>query len=109
MSITSVTTVNPTNTKLDHALLDVYSLDILHKAQGVMRFEDFAIRKQEFTAAPGEKINFIIYDDLELGSAKGKLLESDSLSANAMVANQAFITIEEWGKAVKVSFTFILG
>ncbi len=103
MSITSVTTSGATNTKLDHALLEVYSLDILHKAQGVMRFEDFAVRKQEFTAAPGEKINFIIYDDLELGSAKGKLLESDSLSANAMVANQAFITIEEWGKAVKVS------
>ena len=107
MAITSVSTntVNgvDTNTKLNHAILDVYSLDILHKAQGVMRFEEFAIRKQEFTAAPGEKINFIIYDDLELGTAKGKLTESDSLTSNAMVATQATITIEEWGKAIKVS------
>ena len=107
MSIASVTTNTvggvDTNTRLGSALLDVYSLDILHKAQGVMRFEEFAIRKQEFTAAPGEKINFIIYDDLELGTAKGKLTESDSLAHNAMVASQATITIEEWGKAIKVS------
>ena len=43
-------------TALPEALLDVFSLDILHNAQGIMRFEEFAVRKQELLAAPGEVI-----------------------------------------------------
>ncbi len=90
-------------TALANSILEVYSLDILHKAQGVMRFEDFAVRRQELNAAPGEKVNFVIYDDLAIGADKGKLTEHISLSEQAMVANKKTITIEEWGKAIKVS------
>lgn len=102
MSIMSIAGGGAT-TALDNAILEVYSLDILHKAQGVMRFEDFAIRRQELNAAPGEKVNFVIYDDLAIGADKGKLNEHQSLSEQAMVANKKTITIEEWGKAIKVS------
>ena len=41
MAISGVATTANT-TALPQALLDVYSLDILHKAQGSMRFEDFS-------------------------------------------------------------------
>lgn len=87
-------------TALPEALLDVFSLDILHNAQGIMRFEEFAVRKQEMLAAPGETIKFTIYDDISRGA---ELTENVSLSAKAMAANQKTITIKEWGNAIKVS------
>lgn len=88
-------------TALPAALLDVYSLDILHNAQGIMRFEEFAVRKQELLAAPGETIKFTIYDDLL--NRGTELTENVSLSANAMSATQQTITVKEWGNAIKVS------
>lgn len=105
MAISSVS--NYTNTdsvqthfNLPEALLEVYSLDILHKAQGIMRFEDFAIRKQELNGAPGQTINFTIYDDIARG---GSLTEGESLSSKSMSADQKSIQIQEWGNAIKVS------
>jgi hypothetical protein len=32
-------------TALPDALMEVYSLDILYKVQGIMRFEEFSVRK----------------------------------------------------------------
>ena len=89
-----------THFELPEALLDVYSLDILHNAQGIMRFEDFAIRKQELNGAPGENIKFTIYNDISRG---GSLNEGVSLSSKSMSADQKTITIQEWGNAIKVS------
>jgi N4-gp56 family major capsid protein len=89
-----------THEQLPEALLEVYSLDILHKAQGIMRFEDFAIRKQELNGAPGETIKFTIYDDITRGE---KLTEGISLSSKSMSAEHKTITIAEWGNAMKVS------
>lgn len=89
-------------TALPQALLEVYSLDILHNAQGIMRFEEFAVRKQELLAAPGESINFTIYNDIDRLNG-GKLTEHESLSANSMSATRKTIQIEEWGNAIKVS------
>ena len=88
-------------TALPEAMLDVFSLDILHQAQGIMRFEEFAIRKQELLAAPGENIKFTIYDDL---SQRGdELTENVPLISKAMSATQKTITVKEWGNAIKVS------
>jgi len=90
----------PDTTALPPALLDVYSLDILHKAQGAMRFEEFAFRKQELEGAPGENIKFTIYNDISRG---GQLAENDILSAKSMSATQKTITLTEWGNAIKVN------
>jgi len=100
MAITGVTAGNSISDALPQALLDVYSLDILHKAQGIMRFEEFAFRKQEMNGAPGENIKFTIYNDLDRG---GQLDEGTSLSGKAMSATQKTITLTEWGNAIKVS------
>jgi N4-gp56 family major capsid protein len=85
---------------LPQALLDVFSLDILHNAQGIMRFEDFAVRKQELLASPGEVIKFTTYDDITRG---GELSENTLLSSQTMSATQKSITVKEWGNAIKVS------
>ena len=87
-------------TALPEAMLDVFSLDILHKAQGIMRFEEFAVRKEELLAAPGENIKFTIYDDISRGI---QLTENQSLSGKAMSATQKTITVAEWGNAINVS------
>lgn len=99
MAITGISGLNG-GTALPQAMLDVYSLDILHQAQGIMRFEDFAIRKQELNAAPGENIKFTIYNDISRG---GALTEHVSLSGKAMAASQETITVTEWGNAINVS------
>lgn len=91
-------------TQLPQAMLEVFSLDILHNAQGIMRFEEFAVRKQELLAAPGEVVKFTIYNDLDRDLVnKGKLTEGVSLSGNAMSAIQKSITVTEWGNAINVS------
>ena len=87
-------------TTLPAALLDVFSLDILHNAQGIMRFEDFAVRKQELLASPGEIVKFTTYDDITRG---GKLDENDVLGSQIMSATQKGIQVTEWGNAIKVS------
>ena len=87
-------------TALPQALLDVFSLDILHNAQGIMRFEEFAIRKEELLAAPGENVKFTTYNDITRG---GQLNEHESLSGKAMAATQQTITVTEWGNAINVS------
>jgi len=100
MAISGVATAGGI-TALPEALLDVYSLDILHKAQGIMRFEEFAVRKQELLTAPGENVKFTVYNDLDY--ADRKLSESTPLTADAMSADYKTITVDEWGKAIKVS------
>jgi N4-gp56 family major capsid protein len=65
-----------------------------------MRFEEFAVRKEELLAAPGENIKFTIYDDIARGA---ELTENVSLSSKAMTASQKTITVTEWGNAIKVS------
>lgn len=100
MAISGVSTGGSITDALPQALLDVYSLDILHKAQGIMRFEEFAFRKQEMNGAPGENIKFTIYNDIDRG---GELSEGTSLSGKAMSATQKTITLTEWGNAIKVS------
>ena len=87
-------------TALPEAMLEVYSLDILHNAQGIMRFEEFAVRKEELLAAPGEVVKFTTYDDITRG---GQLTENVSLSSKAMAATQQSITVTEWGNAINVS------
>jgi N4-gp56 family major capsid protein len=87
-------------TALPEAMLKVYSLDILHNAQGIMRFEEFAVRKEELLAAPGEVVKFTTYDDISRG---GQLTENVSLSSKAMAATQQSITVTEWGNAINVS------
>lgn len=85
---------------LPQALLDVYSVDILHEALGIMRFEEFAVEKTELTAQPGQTINFTRYNNIERG---GKLDEDVEMSEKAMSASQQGVSVTEWGNAIGVS------
>ena len=81
-------------------LLDVYSLEVLHKARGVMMYEQFAMRKTELSAGPGQTVKFITYDDISRG---GKLTETTSLSTRSMAQSVKSLTVTEWCNAISVS------
>ena len=81
-------------------LLDVYSLEVLHKARGVMMYEQFAMRKTELSAGPGQTVKFITYDDISRG---GQLTETTSLSTRSMAQSVKSLTVTEWGNAISVS------
>jgi N4-gp56 family major capsid protein len=80
--------------------MDVYSMDILHEAMGIMRFEDFAVKKTELSAMPGQTITMTRYNNL---SAGGQLTENVALVETNITASQKAISVTEWGKAIGVS------
>lgn len=85
---------------LPQAILDVYSVDILHEAQGIMRYEEFAVKKTELTAQPGQTISFTRYADITRG---GQLDEHTELSEKNLSASRQGVSVTEWGNAVGVS------
>jgi N4-gp56 family major capsid protein len=80
--------------------LNVYSREIQHRALPAMRFEQFAVIKDELTRQPGLTIYFTIYENLVLG---GPLTEGINMVPNAMSASQVFVTVTEYGNAVAIS------
>lgn len=85
---------------LPQAILDVYSVDILHEALGIMRFEEFAVKKTELTAQPGQTINFTRYNNIQRG---GQLDEETEMVERTMSASQQAVSVTEWGNAIGVS------
>lgn len=85
---------------LPQAILDVYSMDILHEAMGIMRFEEFAVKKTELSAMPGQTITMTRYNNLSAGS---QLTENVALVETNISASQSSISVTEWGKAIGVS------
>jgi N4-gp56 family major capsid protein len=85
---------------LPQAILDVYSMDILHEAQGIMRFEEFAVKKTELETQPGQTITFTRYNNIERG---GQLDEQTEMDEKSMSASQVGVTVTEWGNAIGVT------
>ena len=85
---------------IPEAILEVFSLDILHAAMPVMRYEEFAVRKTELMVAPGQTINITTYADIDGG---GTLTEGDDMSTEAMSAGQESVTVTEYGNAIGVT------
>lgn len=85
---------------LPQAILDVYSMDIEHEALGVMKFEEFAVKKTELQTQPGQTITMNRYNNLTRG---GELTESVEMVEQSMSATQRAITVTEFGNAVGVS------
>lgn len=85
---------------LPQAILEVYSADILFAAQGVMRFEEFAVKKTELQKTPGQTITMPRYNNIERG---GQLDEDKTMTERQMSASQAAITVTEYGNAIAVT------
>jgi N4-gp56 family major capsid protein len=99
MAYSGVTTAGDV-VALPQAILEVYSMDILHEAMGIMRFEEFAVKKTELSKMPGETINMTKYNNITRGAA---LDEHTAMSKQNMSASQSSITVTEYGNAIGVS------
>lgn len=85
---------------LPQAILDVYSMDIEHEAMGIMRFEDFVVKKTDLMKSPGQTITFTRYNNIERG---GELDEATELSEKNMTASQLAVSVTEFGNAIGIS------
>lgn len=89
---------------LPQGILEVHSADILHEAQGIMRFEEFAVKKTELTAQAGQTILMTRYNNISRG---GQLTESVAMVEKNITASQKAISVTEWGNAVSVSEKYL--
>lgn len=85
---------------LPEAILNIYSTDIMHNAQGVMMYEEFAVKKTELMRAAGQSITFTRYNDITRG---GPLTESVEIDAKSMSASQFSVTMTEYGNAIGIT------
>lgn len=86
--------------KLDNVVLDVYSQEILFKAQPTMRFESVAVKRTELGTMPGNKIKFLRYNSL---SGSSQLVETVPIVTDVLSSSTIEITVSEQGKAVSMS------
>lgn len=82
---------------LPQAILDVYSMDMMHEALGIMKFESFAVPKTELGTTPGQTITMTRYNNIQRG---GQLKEHETLQEKTMSASQRAVTVTEWGNAI---------
>lgn len=87
-------------TPLTQTILDVYSKEIEFYAQPVMRFEQFAVKKTDLSAAPGLKIKMTTYNNLTPG---GALTEGVAIATQALSTTQKEISVKEYGNAIAVT------
>ena len=85
---------------LSGARRDVYSKEILYRAQPNLLFAQFASFKQDLSRTAGDVIKFTRYEDLTGGSA---LSEVENIEADNIEANQVSIEVGEHGKGVGFS------
>ena len=100
MALTTAKATGSGLTKLDPAILTVYSREVLFAAQPILRYEQVATRKDELSVLPGHTIQFLKYNEL---TASALLTEGTDIAENALSASSIQLTVLEYGAAYKVS------
>lgn len=100
MAVTTAVVSGGGATPLTQAILTVYSQEVLHVAQPLLRFEQIASIKRELGVLPGLTIQFLKYNALT-GSAA--LTENTPIVTDAITASQIPLSVAEHGKATSVS------
>jgi len=85
---------------LPQGILDVYSMDVLHEAVGIMRYEEFLVQKTELGVQPGQTITMTRYNNITRG---GQLDEHTDMEETNITASQHSISVTEYGNAVGVT------
>lgn len=97
---TSARLSNNNYTPLSSTILDVYSKELLFHAQPVLRFAQFAVKKQDLSVTPGLTVKMLTYNNLELG---GRLTEGTAIETQALSTSQVQIPVYEYGNAIAVT------
>lgn len=78
----------------------VFSQEVLLAAQPLLKFDQFAVVKEELNTSPGMTIQFLGYDNIAQG---GKLTEGTQMTTKTLSTNTRQITVYEYGNAVAMS------
>ena len=100
LNVNTVASSSGTGVQFTNGILDVWSKEILFKAQPALRFESVAQVRTELGVLPGNKINFLKYSSLT-GSAA--LTENVAMNTDTLSTSVIPITVSEQGKAVAMS------
>lgn len=92
------------NIKLDNAILEVFSDEIIFQAQPVLRFEQIAHKRTDLTVLHGQTVKFLKYNALT-GSAA--LAETTPMETSTISTATLSITVGEQGKALGFSQALI--
>lgn len=100
MAVNIAGTTSGGNIKLDNEILDVYSKDILFKAQPVMKFESIAKVQTDLMATPGNTLKFLRYNSL---TGKSDIAETVTVTTDTLSTSLVSIVVGEHVKAVAFS------
>jgi N4-gp56 family major capsid protein len=95
------TAYSGSNTQLTQAVQTIWSKEILFQAMPILRFEQFAVKKQELGVAPGLRINFLRYKNFAVDPTP--LSEGVRMTTTALTAEQIAITVAEHGQGIAVT------
>jgi len=87
-------------TPLSGVIQTVYSQEVLLAAQPLLKFDQFAVVKEELNVSPGMTIQFLGYDNIALG---GKLTEGVQIATKTLSTNTRQISVYEYGNAISTS------
>lgn len=86
--------------QLDNAILDVWSKEILYKAQPNLFFESVCIQQTELGAMPGTTIKFLKYNPV---TGSNVLVEGTAMETGTISTTFIEISVGERGKALQFS------
>lgn len=103
MAISGVSTIGGGDfslTGLPQALLSIYAKQLLYEAMGAMRFEEFAVVREDFSKQSGETLILTKYADI---SGSPALTENVRIVPKSMSASTVTMTVSEYGSAISVT------
>lgn len=100
MAMNTATATGAGLSVLTNVIQTVYSQEVLLAAQPLLKFDQFAVVKEELNVSPGNTIQFLGYDNI---SAGGKLTEGTQMTTKTLSTNTRSISVYEYGNAVAMS------
>lgn len=92
------------NIKLDNAILEVFSEEIIFQAQPVLRFEQIAHKRTDLSTLPGQTIKFLKYNAI---TADAALTETTPMETSTISTSTLSISVGENGVALGFSQALI--
>lgn len=89
-----------TTSSISEVVRVYYSRDIEHRAQPVMRFNQFAVTKTEFGVQAGNEVCFTTLNNLRRGK---KITEGDNLPESPMSAGEYKLKVYIYGNSIIIS------
>lgn len=89
------------NVALDNSVLEVWSQEILFKAQPTLRFESICQVRTELGVLPGKSISFLKYS--ALGGDDSSIGEASTIDATNLATTTVAIAVSEQAKAVAMT------